>query len=121
MVNFRSAACLLTAGALALSGCAAQPDQVSKSYVSPSTYSHLNCAALQSERMSLIEYVNTLTEQQKKKAGNDAAAMAVGMVLFWPALFALSAGKDNGPQLATAKGQYDAISAAGRAKGCFAG
>ncbi len=56
---------------------------------------------------------------QKKKADNDAAAMGIGMILFWPALFALGGGSDIEPQLASMKGNYDALTAIGTLKNCF--
>lgn len=113
------ATCLIGSTTL-LSACAEQPDKVTQAYVSPMTYQHLTCRELNAERTRLVTQVNTLTGAQKKKADNDAAMMAVGMVLFWPALFGLAAGSDHAAELSVAKGQYDAIVAAGTAKGCFA-
>ena len=63
--------------------------------------------------------VNELSGQQKKKASNDAVATGVGVVLFWPALFFLAGGSDHEPQIASLKGNFDALTAAGHQKGCF--
>ncbi|WP_226780815.1 hypothetical protein [Oceaniglobus trochenteri] len=109
----------LVASTLFVSACAEQPDQVTRTYVSPTSYQHLNCGQLMSERTQLVAQVNTLTGAQKKKADNDAAMMAVGMVLFWPALFGLAAGTDHAVALSVAKGQFEAIQEAGLSKGCF--
>ena len=54
------------AAAILVSGCAQQPDQVTKSYVSPSTYAHLNCQQLLAERAELVGHVSTLTAKQKQ-------------------------------------------------------
>ena len=102
-----------------LAACAAQPDQVAGTYVSPATYSSYNCSQLVAERNSVVRKVNELNGVQKQKADNDGAAMAVGMVLFWPALFFLGNKNDVAPQLATMKGTYEAITAAGTVKNCF--
>lgn len=111
---------LLACSALTiLTGCATPPEKVAASYVSPNTYASYNCKAIISERNRVVSKVDELTGVQKKKSSNDAAAMGVGMILFWPALFALGAGSDVEPQLATMKGHYDALTAAGTQKNCF--
>ena len=112
----------LTVGMLAafsLAACAPQPDKVMGTYVSPATYSGYSCKQLITERNAVVAKVNELNGAQKTKANNDGAAMAVGLVLFWPALFFLGNRNDMSPQLATMKGTYDAMTAAGVAKHCF--
>lgn len=104
---------------LSLAACAPQPDKVAGTYVSPATYSGYSCSQLVAERNLVVQKVNELNGMQKKKADNDGAAMAVGMVLFWPALFFLGNKNDVSPQLATMKGTYDALTAAGIANRCF--
>jgi hypothetical protein len=102
-----------------LSGCATQPDAVVGTYVSPTTYSSYSCKQLVSERNRVVQKVNELNGVQKKKADNDAAAMGVGLILFWPALLVMAGGNDVEPELAAMKGNYDALTAAGIQKGCF--
>lgn len=104
---------------ISISGCATPPDQVTASYVSPSTYSSYNCRQIISERNTVVQKVNELNGAQLKKANNDQAAMAVGLVLFWPALFFLGNKNDLAPQLAQMKGTYDALTAAGVSRKCF--
>ncbi len=121
---FRSAAprSRLAAGALAavlaLSACAQSPDAVAPAPVSPAAFSTMSCRQLQAEAVRLNDDVARLTGQQRQKATTDAVAMGVGMLLFWPALFALGVGSDVAPQLAQAKGQAEAIQAAARRQGC---
>ena len=46
----------------------------------------------------------------KKEASNDSAQMAIGLLLFWPALFFLEGG--DGPEAAEyarLKGEYEAL------------
>lgn len=102
-----------------LAACATPPEKVTATYVSPTTYSSYNCKAIVAERNRIVSKVNELTGVQKKKADSDAIAMGAGMILFWPALFALGAGSDVEPQLASMKGHYDALTAAGTQKNCF--
>ncbi len=100
-----------------LTACASQPEAIVATPTPTSTYSGLSCNALRAEQNRIVQNVNTLTGAQKKQADNDAVAMGVGMILFWPALFFLK-GDANAPQLAAAKGQYDAIQSVSLQKGC---
>lgn len=102
-----------------MSGCATPPEKVTATYVSPATYSSYSCKQIVGERNRVVTKVNELNGVQKKKSENDSVAMGVGMILFWPALFALGSGSDVEPQLASMKGTYDALTAAGTEKGCF--
>ncbi len=104
---------------ISLAACAAQPDKVTSTYVSPTTYGNFSCKQLIAERNRVVAKVNELNGAQKKKADNDAAMMGVGMILFWPALIGLAAGSDVEVQLASMKGNYDALTQAGMQKGCF--
>ncbi len=107
------------AGSLALSACAQKAENVTASYVPMTLYTDQNCKQLRQEQARIVAQVNHLTGEQNKKATNDAVAMGVGLVLFWPALFLLANDKDESAQLAQMKGQYDAIQAAGGQKGCW--
>ncbi|HUH23634.1 MAG TPA: hypothetical protein VLZ51_06195, partial [Brevundimonas sp.] len=62
--------------------------------------------------------VDEVTGQQRKQANNDAIAMGVGLVLFWPALFFLAGGNDKKEELGRLKGEYDALQQAAVAKRC---
>ncbi|MGR3564095.1 MAG: hypothetical protein ACU0FH_14920 [Heliomarina sp.] len=101
-----------------LAACAEQPSQIDALYVSPNVYRDKSCSNLMIERNTIINNVNRLTEQQQKAADTDAAAMGIGMVLFWPALFALGTTDDKSEALATAKGNYDAITAQMHSRRC---
>lgn len=101
------------------SACATHPNDIQAAYVSPITYSNYTCDQLQEENNRLGARVDQVTGQQRKRANNDAWAMGVGMVLFWPALFFMANG-DQREELARLKGEYDAIQAAAVQKNCMA-
>ena len=110
---------ILAVTSLALvSACATQPDQIMATPTSTTQYDRMSCRSLGAEQTRIVSSVNVLTAAQKQKANNDAAVMGIGMILFWPALFALKGDKTTAPQLAVAKGQYDAIMSVRSAKGC---
>ncbi len=102
-----------------VSGCAARPSQIDGTYVSPAIYKDYTCDQLLSERRTIVENVRVITKQQADKAGGDAVAVGVGVVLFWPALFLLAAGKDREAELASYKGNYDAITKVAIEKKCL--
>ena len=104
--------------AVGSAGCAPKPEDVAAAYVSPSKYADLSCKQIINQRNAVVEQVNQLNGAQAKQAENDSATTAVGMILFWPALFFVGH-NDSSPQLAAAKGDYDALTAAGEAKKCF--
>ncbi|WP_424967683.1 hypothetical protein [Dinoroseobacter sp. S375] len=111
----------LACAALVVSGCATPPEKVQRSFISPSVYAGYSCHALTAERAAIEGHVQELTAHQRSKANTDTAVMTVGLVLFWPALFALSAGKDYEADLSIAKGKHDAVLEAGQSLGCFSG
>lgn len=100
-------------------GCATHPENIKGTYVSPSVYGPSSCEEIVEERNRIAEQVAIIAGDQKKKATGDAVAMGVGLVVFWPALFLLAAGKDKEAELAAYKGNYDALNQAGVKKGCF--
>lgn len=67
--------------------------------------------------MRLSRKVNEVAGVQDKTASNDSAAMGVGLILFWPALFFIEH-SDQHVQLAELKGQYDALEQTAVQKNC---
>ena len=102
-----------------VSGCASQPGKVSAAYVSPTVFESSSCKEIVDERTRIAERVADVAGDQQRKATGDAVAVGVGVIVFWPALFLLAAGKDKEAELASLKGNYDALNAAGVKKGCF--
>ena len=105
--------------AFLLSSCATQPEELQASYTSEVCYQDWACRNLASEATSIDKRISELHGQLKKKAGDDQAQMAIGLILFWPALFFLEGG--DGPQAAEFSrlmGERDAIDRVSRLKDC---
>ncbi len=109
----------LFAALIGLSACASNPDKMTASYVSPITYQNHSCTQLSAEAQRVHRRTSDLYGTLDKESSNDTAQMAVGLVLFWPALFFLEGG--DGPQAAEykrLKGEYDAIEQTSITKNC---
>lgn len=106
----------LVAGLLA-TGCAPSSEKVSASYVSPMHYQDFSCKQIRMEMTRLSRRVNEVADVQDSHASKDGAAMGVGLVLFWPALFFMI-GKDKEEELARLKGEYEALESAAIQKEC---
>ena len=100
-------------GAIAIAslvGCASSPDKMTAAYVSPIQYQDYDCKQIGAELTRVSRRAQELYGQLDKTASNDGAQMAVGLVLFWPALFFLEGG--DGPEAAEysrLKGERDAL------------
>jgi hypothetical protein len=105
--------------ALMLVGCASSPDKIQTSYVSPLQYKDYDCDQIAGELERVSRRANELHGSLKKTSDNDNAQMAVGMILFWPALFFLEGG--DGPEAAEygrLKGERDALEKVAIQKKC---
>ena len=101
-----------------VSACAQNASTVEAAYVPQSLYASESCSGLKEERNKVSYEVSRLTTSQNKKANTDAAAVAGG-IIFWPALFVLAKDAGNTPELAEAKGRYDAIERQAKTKSCW--
>ena len=110
---------LLTATAL-IASCASSPDSISPQYVSPMIYQNLTCDQIAAELQRVSVRVSEVTGQQRRAANNDAVAMGVGLVIFWPALFFLASDNNKREELSRLRGEYDALQQVGNSKNCFA-
>ena len=113
----------LTIGTLAVivSACASQPEELSAQHISEVRYSEWSCKQLKLESETIDRRISSLHGQLKKKAGDDQAQMAIGLILFWPTLFFLEGG--DGPQAAEfsrLKGEREAIDRVSSLKDCGA-
>ena len=100
-----------------LAGCASSPDEISGKYVSPLQYQQYNCNQIRMEMMRVSRKVNEVAGHQQGEADGDAAALGVGLVLFWPALFFMI-GDDKEEELSQLKGEYEALERAAIEKEC---
>ena len=109
---------LLTVVAIA-SGCATDPAKIPSQYVSEVQYQSYDCEQLGQEARRVNSRVGDLYRQTKDLADDDEAQMAIGLILFWPALFFLEGG--DGPaaaEYARLKGESEAIDRAVISKKC---
>jgi len=108
----------IVAVAALLSGCATSPKNIEASYVSPVSYQRMSCAELTAEAQRVSNAAAAATGRQSQQAGSDAAAMTVSMLIFWPAIFFVGGDKGNAVELASLKGQMQAIEAVNTEKNC---
>jgi uncharacterized protein YceK len=104
--------------ALAVSGCATASKDIATSYVSPNQYANYDCQQLAAEAGRIQMRVVQLGGRLDQAAQNDAGIMAVGLILFWPVLFALGGTKQQEAEYARLKGEYDAVEQAAIQKKC---
>jgi hypothetical protein len=100
-----------------LTACADSSDKIKASYVSPLQYSDYSCSQIRAEIGRVGRKMSEAAGVQDKTASNDSAAMGVGLVLFWPALFFID-NTDNRVEVARLKGEFDALEQAAIQKNC---
>lgn len=81
-----------------LAGCASHTHEIAAASVSTMGYKGLTCPELEAEMRGSINRVTDLGNVIESKATTDEVQMAVGVILFWPVLFALEGG--DGPEAA---------------------
>ena len=111
---------LIASLCLIIVGCASNPNKIQAAYVSPLKYKEYTCDQIALEMDYIGQRTNELYMQLKKEAEADNAQMAVGMILFWPALFFLEGG--DGPQAseyARLKGEFEALRQMSVQKNCL--
>lgn len=113
----RKVACVIAVGA-ALGACAKDASQVGATYVSPVTYDSYTCAQLGEEAQRVSSRAAQASGVQDQKSTNDAIAMGVGLVIFWPAMLMTKGNDENTAELARLKGQMDAIEQVSIRKKC---
>ena len=102
-----------------IAGCATQPSDLPTTYVSPNQYQHYSCDQITMEMNRTSRKANELQARLKKVADNDAAQMAVGLIILWPTLFFLEGG--DGPEAAEysrLKGEFEALEEVSVQKKC---
>jgi hypothetical protein len=104
--------------ALALQGCATASKDITPSYVSPLQYQSYDCEQLAAEVQRIQVRVNQLGGRLDEAANNDKGIMAVGLIIFWPALFALGGTKQQEAEYARLRGEYDALEQQATLKKC---
>jgi hypothetical protein len=109
MGSARIFAVVVVCAAVVASACAKKADKITASYVSPLIYENYDCNQLAAEGQRLGAKAAQVAGVQDKQATNDAVAMGVGLVLFWPSLFFIKGGKQTEAELAQLRGQMNAL------------
>jgi hypothetical protein len=104
---------------LSVAGCASASKDLSATYVSPNQYSTYDCGQLTAEAERTQTRVVQLGGRLDQAAQNDVGLTVVGMILFWPALFALGGTKQQEAEYSRLKGEYDAVQQTSIAKKCY--
>lgn len=104
--------------ATVLSSCASKPSDIEAAYVSPALYESLSCDRLREEATSVSARAIAASGVQQKKADNDAVAVGVGLVIFWPALFFAKGDGASAAEVARLKGEMKAIEAVSLKNNC---
>ncbi|MCL4184571.1 MAG: hypothetical protein KJ011_14105 [Burkholderiaceae bacterium] len=116
--KMRKLTCLVVSASMVVTGCATSSADVSSAYVSPLQYQSYDCEQIISETRRLEQRVHQLGGRLDEAASNDKAIMGVGLILFWPALFALGGTKQQEAEYARIKGEYEALQQAAVQKKC---
>lgn len=114
----KSITAIAVSAAIALAGCASSSKDIAAISVSPLQYNSYDCTQLEAENARLATRISQLGGRLDEAASNDKAIMGVGMILFWPALFALGGTKEQEAEYAKVKGEYDALQQTAIMKKC---
>lgn len=101
-----------------LAACATSSKDIAAVYVSPLQYQNYDCQQLTSELQRISGRVGQLSGRLDEAANNDKMIMGAGLIVFWPALFALGGTKAQEQEYARLKGEYDAAQQAAISRKC---
>lgn len=101
-----------------LAGCSTASKDIASTYVSPLQYQSYDCDQLNAESQRINARAIQLGARLDEAADNDKALTGVGVILFWPALFALGGTKGQEAEYARLRGEDEAIQKAMIEKKC---
>ncbi len=102
-----------------VAGCASHSHELKAAQVSTAGYKGYDCTELHSEIQLNINRTSELTGILDEKADDDGMQMAVGMLLFWPVLFALEGGDgEEAAEYSRLKGELNAMEQVAILKKC---
>lgn len=104
--------------ALVVTSCASKPNDIEAAYVSSTLYEGLSCNRLREEATMVSSRAIAASGVQQKKADNDAVAVGVGLVIFWPALFFAKGDGASASEVSRLKGEMKAIETASLKNNC---
>lgn len=103
---------------MALTGCSTASKNIAAEYVSPLQYSSYDCEQIFAETDRVKTRAVKLGARLDEAASNDAAITGVGMILFWPALFALGGTKQQEAEYGRLSGELNALQEVAVSKRC---
>lgn len=101
-----------------VSGCATASHKIAATSVSPIIYNSLSCEQMVQEMHRVTSKANELAGRLDEAAKNDKLIFAAGMLVAWPALFALGGTKQQETEYAKLKGEHDALQSQYIQKNC---
>ena len=116
--RLKRAVATATVAALLLPACATRPENVVASHVSSSRYSERTCKSLVRELDEVQDALRAQSAKLNDKATQDAVVTGVGVILFWPVLFALGNNAGLEGDVARLKGEEQAIRKQMREQDC---
>lgn len=110
----------IVAGAVALSlgGCASSSSDIRAAYVSPLQYQQYTCKQLAEEAERVSARAAQAAGTQDSNRTQDAVVTTVGVVVFWPILFAVKGDGQTAAELARLKGEMETIEKVSVQKNC---
>jgi hypothetical protein len=99
-------------------GCSTAARDVSPTYASPLPYQGYSCEQIAAESARIDKSASALGGRLDEAARHDRGIMVAGLLLFWPALFALGGTKEEEAEYARLRGEQQALAQTGAAKGC---
>ena len=103
---------------LVLAACASKSSEITPTYVSPVGYQNYTCDQLGQEAQTVSRRAAIASGQQDKIRQDDTVKTTVGVVLFWPVLLFNKGDGQQAVELASLKGQMQAIQDESVVKNC---
>ena len=105
-------------GSALLTGCASSSGSVEPTQVSSTKYGGYSCSSLRVQGQRVSSEALALSGKVDRQAANDAVAMGVALILFWPAALFVKGDGPEADRYAELLGERKAIEAAAKRKGC---
>jgi|TARA_B110000037_G_C16938296_1_gene431642 hypothetical protein len=103
---------------LLVAGCASKPKDIVGYYVSPYKYRDFSCEDIALEALALNNRFLASYDKTEREADVDSAQLALGLTLFWPALFFLDENNLESQSYSLMKGQMRALVVVSENKNC---
>ena len=101
-----------------LDACATPAGEIPAHGVSDNQYGNYDCNQIGNEAERLANRANELAAQVEKKVSHDSTVTAVGVILFWPALFFIDGDGPEALEYGKIKGEYEALKKVSIRKEC---